>query len=332
MQGSMQTRPLMISSIIQHAARNHAETEIVSARWTASIHRTTYAADRAAHAPPGAGAAAARRRRGGPGRHAGLERVPPPGAVLRRAGMGAIYHTINPRLASDDIAYIVDDAGDAVLFAETSFVALLDALAPRIPPCAHIVMMTDARAHARGARWPPAWTLHCYETLMARRTRTSPGPSSTSDRRRALLHLRHHRASRRACCTATVPPCCTPTPVDRPDVFGLRAARPGAAGGADVPRQRLGHALRGADGRRRDDHARPPPGRRQPDRADERRAGDHVRRRADHLARPAAAPARQRRTARHRDAPGDRRLRVPADADRGVRDASTASASTTPGA
>ncbi len=38
-------------------------------------------------------------------------------------GMGAIYHTINPRLGVDDIAYIIEDAGDAVLFADTSFVS-----------------------------------------------------------------------------------------------------------------------------------------------------------------------------------------------------------------
>ena len=47
-------------------------------------------------------------------------------------GMGAMYHTINPRLGVDDIAYIVEDAGDAVIFADTSFVSLLEGLAPRI--------------------------------------------------------------------------------------------------------------------------------------------------------------------------------------------------------
>ncbi len=40
-------------------------------------------------------------------------------------GMGAICHTINPRLHPDDIAYIINDAADRVLFADTSFAALI---------------------------------------------------------------------------------------------------------------------------------------------------------------------------------------------------------------
>ncbi len=53
-------------------------------------------------------------------------------AYYAAPGMGAIYHTINPRLGVDDIAYIIADAGDSVLFAETSFVGLLEALAPHV--------------------------------------------------------------------------------------------------------------------------------------------------------------------------------------------------------
>ena len=41
--GLMQDRPLMISSIITFAARNHALTEIVSKNVDGTIHRTNYA-------------------------------------------------------------------------------------------------------------------------------------------------------------------------------------------------------------------------------------------------------------------------------------------------
>ncbi len=40
--GLMQTRPLMISSIIEHAALNHASTEIVSKTMDGTLHRYTY--------------------------------------------------------------------------------------------------------------------------------------------------------------------------------------------------------------------------------------------------------------------------------------------------
>ena len=165
MLGLMQTRPLMISSIIQHAASNHATTEIVSKTAEDTIHRITYAEierrmRRLVRVLQRLGVK--------PGdrvgtlawngfRHLELYYAAP--------GMGAMYHTINPRLGVDDIAYIVEDAGDAVLFADTSFVSLLEGLALRIP-VRHIVMMTDAE-HMPEAKLAPGQSLHCYETLMA---------------------------------------------------------------------------------------------------------------------------------------------------------------------
>ena len=165
MLGLMQTRPLMISSIIQHAARNHADTEVVSRTVEDTIHRISY---RAIEARMRRLVRVLQKLGVGDGsrvgtlawngfRHLELYYAAP--------GMSAMYHTINPRLGVDDIAYIIDDAGDAVLFAETSFVSLLEALAPRIA-VRHIVMMTD-EAHMPEVALAPGQMLHCYETLMA---------------------------------------------------------------------------------------------------------------------------------------------------------------------
>ena len=165
MLGLMQSRPLMISSIIKHAALNHASTDIVSMTTEAGLHRTTYAdLER-------------RTRR----LVRGLQRlgIQPGDRVGTLAwndhrhletyyaapGMGAMYHTINPRLGVEDIAYIVADAGDAVLFADVSFAPLIEALAPRVN-VPRIVMMTDA-ATMPDVTLAPGQTLHCYETLLA---------------------------------------------------------------------------------------------------------------------------------------------------------------------
>src|SRR5258708_9576887 len=43
MLGLMQDRPLLISQLIEHAALNHGDTEIVSRRIEGDIHRYTYA-------------------------------------------------------------------------------------------------------------------------------------------------------------------------------------------------------------------------------------------------------------------------------------------------
>ncbi len=165
MLGLMQTRPLMISSIIQHAARNHGDSEVVSYTAEDTIHRISYHAiearmRRLVRVLQRLGVAEGDRV--GTLAWNGFRHLE---VYYAAPGMGAMYHTINPRLGVEDIAYIIDDAGDAVLFVDTSFVALLEALAPRIE-VRHIVMMTDA-AHMPAVTLAPGQTLHCYETLIA---------------------------------------------------------------------------------------------------------------------------------------------------------------------
>ena len=165
MLGLMQTRPLMISSIIQHAARNHANAEIVSKTVEGGIHRSSYAVlerrtRRLVRALQRLGIAQGDRV--GTLAWNGFRHLE---AYYAAPGMGAMYHTINPRLGVEDIAYIIADAGDAVLFADTSFVPLLEALAPRIA-VRHVVMMTDA-ATMPDVTLAPGMQLHCYETLLA---------------------------------------------------------------------------------------------------------------------------------------------------------------------
>lgn len=165
MLGLMQTHPLMISSIIKHAARNHGTTEIVSKTVEGGIHRSTYAQTerrmrRLVRALQRLGIKEGDRV--GTLAWNGFRHLE---AYYAAPGMGAIYHTINPRLGVEDIAYIIADAGDAVLFADTSFVPLLEALAPRIA-VRHIVMMAD-QATMPEVKLAPGMQLHCYETLLA---------------------------------------------------------------------------------------------------------------------------------------------------------------------
>lgn len=164
--GMMQNRPLLISAIIEHAALNHATTEIVSKAIDGSVHRTTYAAIE----PRMRRLARALQRLGvGEGdrvatlawngfRHLELYYAAP--------GMGAVYHTINPRLALTDIAFIIEDAQDGILCAEACFADLVTALAPSIPSVKHIVIMADA-ADMPDIQIAAGMTLHCYEDLVA---------------------------------------------------------------------------------------------------------------------------------------------------------------------
>ncbi len=165
MLGLMQTRPLMISSILRHAAQNHATTEIVSKTVEGVLHRTTYAETerrtrRLVRILQDLGVGASDRvgtLAWNGFRHFELYYAVP--------GMGAVCHTINPRLGLDDLAYIVNDAGDVLLFADTTFAPLLASLAPRTPTVRAVVMMTD-RANMPDVALPSGIPLLCYEDLM----------------------------------------------------------------------------------------------------------------------------------------------------------------------
>lgn len=163
MLGLMQQQPLMISSIIEHAARHHSDAEIVSKTVEGAIHRYTYAdaeraARRLARAMQGLGVK--------PGdrvatlawngyRHFEI--------YYATSGSQAICHTLNPRLHQDDITYILNHAGSCLLFSDTSFAPLIAAIAPRVSEHVRaIVMMTDeAHMPAIGTPMP----LLCYDTF-----------------------------------------------------------------------------------------------------------------------------------------------------------------------
>ena len=83
------------------------------------------------------------------------------------SGSGAIIHTVNPRLAQQDITYIITHAGDSVIFADASFAALVESIAPDISGCVRAVVMMTTQEEMPTLNLPNNIALHCYETLMA---------------------------------------------------------------------------------------------------------------------------------------------------------------------
>ena len=129
MLGLMQRYPLLISSLIVHAARHRGATEIVSNLGAPQYHRTTYAqverrSRRLARALATLGVGFGDRvatLAWNDFRHLEL--------YYGVSGMGAVCHTVNPRLSADDIAFIMTDAQDCVIFADPSFASLLAEIA-----------------------------------------------------------------------------------------------------------------------------------------------------------------------------------------------------------
>jgi fatty-acyl-CoA synthase len=163
MLGLMQDWPLLCHRVIDHAATYHAAREVISRSVEGPIHTTNYAEIRTR-----ALKVAQRLERDGirlgdrvatmawnTWRH--LE------AWYGIMGIGAVYHTINPRLFHEQIVWIINHAEDRVMMTDLTFVPLLEKLADHLPTIERYVILTDA-AHM------PATTLRnavAYETWLA---------------------------------------------------------------------------------------------------------------------------------------------------------------------
>jgi len=158
----MQDWPLTLDRIIDHADRWHGAREIVSRSVEGPIVRTTYAqvrerAKRLSNALLAMGVAKGERiatLAWNTGRH--LE------CWYGIMGIGAICHTLNPRLFVEQLCYIINHAEDRVIFTDLSFVDVLAAHAKDMPTVRRFVVLTD-EAHMKGCPLPNAIA---YETLL----------------------------------------------------------------------------------------------------------------------------------------------------------------------
>ena len=133
MPGLMMNTPLLISSLIKHAANVHGSVEIVSSLSDGQVHRTTYAD---AHHRSKRLAAALLALGVEPGervatlawssyRH--LE------AYYAVTGMGAVCHTVNPRLFIEQVRYTMQHAEDVVCWLTPPFCLCLKTLRRLVP-------------------------------------------------------------------------------------------------------------------------------------------------------------------------------------------------------
>ena len=158
MLGLMQDWPLTVDRIVDHAATAHGGREVVTRSVEGAVARTTYLRVRE------------RARQGTHGlREMGIapgDRVATLGWNTARhlelwyatMGMGAVCHTLNPRLHPDQLGWIMRHAGDRVVFADLTFVPLLLAALAHAPGVERVVVLSD-EAHrppeAQGARGGP---------------------------------------------------------------------------------------------------------------------------------------------------------------------------------
>jgi len=145
MLGLMQDWPLLVTKMLDHGAANHAEREFVTRSVEGPIRRYTLADLRLRALQ----AAKALERDG-----IGLgDRVATMAWNTDRhvetwfgiMGLGAICHTLNPRLFAEQLVYIINHAEDRIIFVDTSFVPLLQAVSDRLPTVRKYIVLTDSQ-------------------------------------------------------------------------------------------------------------------------------------------------------------------------------------------
>ena len=162
MLGLMMDRPLLTTEILKHAARNFRHTEIVTRTVEGPIHRYTVADSYKRICQLANALIALGVKRG--------DRVGVIGWNTHRqfemyyavGGIGAILHTVNPRLGPDNAAFVINHAEDDYLFFDSTFAPLVAAMKPRLKSVKSYFALSD-RAHAPDFDGE----LHVYENFIA---------------------------------------------------------------------------------------------------------------------------------------------------------------------
>ena len=166
MRALMMDTPLLISGLLEHAAAMHGDRELVSWSSQGSPHRSAYAeiAKRVRRL-----ANALRRFGIVPGNriatlawstHRHLE------VFYAASGIGAICHTVNPRLPPRQIAWMLDHAEDTMVFVEPAFLAVLEAALAHAQLPRPVVVMADGPHMPRLSPITSHAEMLCYEDML----------------------------------------------------------------------------------------------------------------------------------------------------------------------
>jgi fatty-acyl-CoA synthase len=143
MLGLMQNWPLTVDKLLDHAKQWHPNREIVSRSVEGPIVRTNYAqihdrSKRMSNALLGMGIKTGDRvatLAWNSARHIEV--------WYGIMGIGAVCHTLNPRLFPEQLVYIINHAEDRVIFTDLTFLPILEGIIGQCPTVERIVVMTD---------------------------------------------------------------------------------------------------------------------------------------------------------------------------------------------
>ena len=144
MLGLMQEWPLLCHKIMDHAARQHPHREVVSRSVEGPIVRTTYSELRTRSLKVAQRLARDGYKAGGRIATLAWNTARHMEAWYGIMGIGAVYHTLNPRLFPEQLVWIMKHAQDQALFVDLTFMPLVEKIAPDITSLRQIIVLTDS--------------------------------------------------------------------------------------------------------------------------------------------------------------------------------------------
>jgi fatty-acyl-CoA synthase len=148
MRGLMQDMDLTLDRLFDYAARWHGDTEIVWRPNSGAIRRTTYAAARDRAKQVSSALAAAGVGLGDRVATLAWNSAPHLEAWYGIIGIGAVCHTLNPRLLQEQIAYLVQHADDRIILADQACIPILEQILPLCPSVEQVVLLDDESVQA----------------------------------------------------------------------------------------------------------------------------------------------------------------------------------------
>jgi fatty-acyl-CoA synthase len=143
MLGLMQQWPLLCHKILDYAAIQHGGREVVTRSIEGPITRTTYGEIRARSLKVAQKLARDGFAEGNRIATLAWNTARHIEAWYGTMGIGAVYHTLNPRLFPDQIAWIMNHAEDKALFVDLTFMPIVEKIAGQVSSLKKIIVLTD---------------------------------------------------------------------------------------------------------------------------------------------------------------------------------------------
>ena len=138
--GGMQQQALVVTSLIDHAAREHGSRDIVTYWADGTLERSSWAE---VHTLARKMAQALQRlgmNKGDRIATLAMNHMHHLAAWYGSAGMGGVLHTVNPRLFDEQLVYIMNHAADRVLLFDRQFLPIVERLRPELKTIEHFIL------------------------------------------------------------------------------------------------------------------------------------------------------------------------------------------------